>query len=226
MGFHNRNSAIRFLKIDPLPSEIIPGGTIVEEVVVPWIGQPIGTIVNRPSDKPPDPFSRGRVRTLWYFISAGSVTPSMVCDTLLEDIHIRVRDSYRRIYDHRNAPRGSFIASGDDDEIVDKVIEWAGLSEKWVENDLYERHDFWREVLMECYNVQVKTREWEGGGPGLSGVWYSVRSMNPSELRKEIGHWFEVMVERDKVELEQSRVLAGIKKAKRLARKKEHGEKQ
>jgi len=52
-------SAIRFREIDPIPSEIIPGGTVVEIARVRWIDGPIGTIVSRPSDKLPDPMSGG-----------------------------------------------------------------------------------------------------------------------------------------------------------------------
>jgi hypothetical protein len=72
---------------------------------------------------------------------------------------------------------------------------------------------------MECDNVVVKSKNWEGGGPGLSDVWFSVRSMNANELRKEIAHLFDLMVKRDKVELEQVRLVAEAKKAARKAKK-------
>ena len=220
MGRSQIYSAISFRKIDPIPSQIIPGGTVVEIARVRWIDGPIGTIVSRPSDKPPDPMSGGRVRTLWYFIPTNATAPTIESDTVRDVLHILIQSAYRGIYDKRNAPRGTFIASGDDYEIVGNVIAWAGLSERWNENDLCDRHDFWREVLMECDNVVVKSKNWEGGGPGLSDVWFSVRSMNAKELRKEIAHWFDLMVERDKVKLEQDKLLAEAKAAAKEAKRK------
>lgn len=78
---------------------------------------------------------------------------------------------------------------------------------------------------MECDNVLVKSKNWEGGGPGLSDVWFSVRSMNAKELRTEIAHWFDLMVERDKVEVEQAKLLAEAKKAARKAKREAHAKK-
>jgi hypothetical protein len=229
MGKRQIYSAIRFRKLDPIPSEIIPGGTVVEEAHVPWVDGPIGNVVRLPTDDPPHCPWWGPTRTLWYFIPTGATAPTVECDTIPESIHSLTKEAYRGIYDSRNAPRGTFIASGDDYEIVGNVIAWAGLSERWSENDLCDRHDFWREVLMECDNVVVKSKNWEGGGPGLSDVWFSVRSMNAKELRREIAHWFEVMVERDKEELEQAKLLAeaneAAKEAKRKAKKDARGKK-
>lgn len=198
MSFHNHNSAIHFREIGATPSQHIPGGTVVEQVVVPWLENPIGVIISKLSDNPPDVLSWGRVRTLWYFIPATRETPLLECDTILEEMHVRVRDFYRKIFDKRNAPRGSFIASGDDCEIEGKVIEWAGLTDQWEELGLGERHSFWKDVLWPCTSVRIKTQEWEGGGPGLSGVWYSVRTMDAKKLREEIAEWFQLLVEKDK----------------------------
>jgi hypothetical protein len=202
-----------------------PGGTVVEEAHVPWIDGSIGTVVRLPTDDPPHCPWWGPTRTLWYFIPTNSTAPTVECDNIPEGLHILIYEAYRGIYDNRNAPRGTFIASGDDYEIVGNVIAWAGLSERWNENDLCDRHDFWREVLMECDNVVVKSKNWEGGGPGLSDVWFSVRSMNAKELRKEIAHWFDLMVERDKVKLEQDKLLAEAKKAARKAKKESRDKK-
>ena len=224
MSFHNRNSAIRFREVEPSPCQDIPGGTVTEQVVVPWLGNPIGVIVSRPSEKPPDALSWGRVRTLWYFVPADSNDVIIQCDTILEDIHIRVQDHYRRVYDNRNAPRGNFIASGDDCEIEGLVMEWAGLTDPWEESGLGERHSFWKDVLWPCASVKIKTREWEGGGPGLSGTWYRVRTMNPSKLREEISSWFKILIERDKEDQAKALLLAERKNAKRKSRKRAPGE--
>jgi hypothetical protein len=220
MGRSQIYSAISFRKINPIPSEIIPGGTVVEEAHVPWIDGSIGTVVRLPTDDPPHCPWWGPTRTLWYFIPTNSTAPTVECDTIPEGLHSLINEAYRGIYDNRNTPRGTFIASGDDYEIVGNVIAWAGLSERWSENNLCDRHDFWREVLMECDNVVVKSKNWEGGGPGLSDVWFIVRSMNAKELRKEIAHWFDLMVERDKVELEQAKLLAEAKEAAKEATRK------
>lgn len=224
MGIRTVHSAIEFRKIDPVASEIIPGGTVVEKAYVRWIDGSIGCVVRLPTNDPPHCPWWGPTRTLWYFIPTDATAPTVQCDTIPEELHGLVRKAYRGVYDNRNAPRGTFIASGDDCEIVGKVVEWAGLSERWEENDLYCRRDFWEEVLMECDNVLITSKTWEGGGPGLSGVWFSVRSMDAKALRKEIVHWFEIMVERDKVEVAQDKLvaekMAAEKKAKREARKK------
>jgi hypothetical protein len=221
MGFHNRNSAIRFREIDPYPSEDIAGGTVVEKVIVPWLEIPIGVIVSRPSDKPPDAYSWGRVRTLWYFIPVFPDDPILQSDTIVEDIHIRVRDYYRRIYDNRNAPRGTFVASADDCDIESEVIEWAGLTERWEQSGLGDRKSFWRDVLWSCSEVIIKTNEWEGGGPGLSGTWYTVRTMNPSRLREEIAEWFEILIEKDKKEQAEQQAAALVAAEKKKAKNAE-----
>lgn len=223
MGKKAVHSAIHFRKIDPVASEIIAGGTAVEEAHVHWVEGPIGCVVRLPTNDPPHCPWWGPTRTLWYFIPTNATAPTVECDTIPEQLHELIRKSYRGVYDNRNAPRGTSIASGDDCGIVDKVVAWAGLSERWEENNLCDRRDFWEEVLMNCDNVLVNTKTWEGGGPGLSGVWFSVRSMNAKELRKEIAHWFEIMVERDKVDVAQAKLLAekkaAEKKAKREAKK-------
>jgi len=221
MGFHNRNSAIRFREIEPYPSEDIAGGTVVEKVMVPWLEEPIGVIISRPSDKPPDAFSWGRVRTLWYFIPAYTGEPRLQSDTIIEDIHIRVRDYFRRIYDNRNAPRGTFVASADDCDIESEVIEWAGLTERWEESGMGDRQSFWRDVLWPCSEVIIKTNEWEGGGPGLSGTWYTVRTLNPSKLREEIAVWFEILVDKDKMEQAEEQAAALVAAEKKKAKKAE-----
>jgi hypothetical protein len=197
MGFHNRNSAIRFRELEAAPYRHIPGGTVVEHAVVPWLENPIGVIVSKPSDKPPDPLSWGRVRTLWYFIPRNHETPMLECDTILEEMHIRVHDFYRGVFDNRNAPRGTLIASGDDCEIEGMVIAWADLTDQWEESGLGERYSFWKDVLWPCKSVRIKTQEWEGGGPGLSGTWFTVRSMDPDQLLDEISEWFQILIERD-----------------------------
>lgn len=205
MGFHNRNSAIRFREVEATSSPHIPGGTVVEHVVVPWLENPIGVIVSRRSDKPPDALSWGRVRILYYFIPSTRTIPILECDTILEEMHIQVRDFYRRVFDKRNAPRGTLIASGDDYEIEGKVIEWAGLTSQWEESGLGERYSFWKEVLGLCPSVRIKTQEWEGGGPSLSDTWFTVRSTHPERLREEIAKMFQILAEREKEIQEKAR---------------------
>ena len=179
-------SAIRFRTVEAAPCERIPGGTVREQVCVPWLDQSIGIIVSRPLDKPPDPLSWGRVRTLWYFVPTDPGSTILQCDTIIEEIRKRVRDRFRGIYDRRNAPRGTRIASGDDCVIETMVLEWSGMLDAWEAWDQADRHSFYSEVLRYCPSAILKSREWEGGGPGLSGTWFSVHSMHPEQLREEI----------------------------------------
>lgn len=60
------------------------------------------------------------------------------------------------------------------------------MLDTWVEADFDLRFSFWKDVLKWCDHFDYESREWEGGGPGLSGVWFKVRTNNPKALKQEI----------------------------------------
>jgi hypothetical protein len=192
-------SAIYFKSVEPVPCEFIPGGTIQERAFVSWEEDPIGTIVSRLSDKPPDPLSWGRVRTLWYFVPWGKDYPTVKCDTIVQALRKEVQNCYRGIFDLRNAPRGTRIASGDECEVETLVLKWSGMMDTWNAWEYADDHSFYREVLRYCPSVILKSKEWEGGGPGLSDTWFSVRGRNPAKLREEIASGIQnLMIEESK----------------------------
>lgn len=189
-------SAIHFHPLQPAPSAEIPGGTIMEEVRVPWLDEPIGTIVSRPSDQPPDSLSRGRIRTLWFFVPADPGSTIIKCDTVREALHLMIRDRFHGIFDLKNQPRGSQIASGDEDEIEALVLDWAGQFDAWNGADLSADHSVIRDVLRVCPSAIIRKQAREGGGPGLSGTWYSVRARNKEQLRTEIAEVVQSLVQK------------------------------
>lgn len=190
----NRTSAIYFVPVKPCPCETIPGGTVCEEVCVPWLAEPLGKIVSRLSDQPPDELSRGRVRTYWYFLPGDPASATLQSDTSVHDVHLRVQLHYRGVYDLKNARLGRVIASGDDCEIEDKVLEWSGMCEIWNDAELSRGSSFYRDVLMSCPSATLRSAEWDGNTPGRSGVWFTVRSRNPDALRQEIAAGIQVLI--------------------------------
>jgi len=78
------------------------------------------------------------------------------------------------------------IASADDGEIGDELLDWSGLSELWHERGLAGECDFLRDVAEHCASIDISTEQWGGDAPGLSGVWYTVSTRDPDQLRGEM----------------------------------------
>jgi hypothetical protein len=78
------------------------------------------------------------------------------------------------------------IASADDGEIGDELLDWSGLSKLWNEQGLAGDYDFFRDVAEHCASIDISTEQWGGDAPGLSGVWYTVSTRDPDQLRSEM----------------------------------------
>jgi len=84
------------------------------------------------------------------------------------------------------AKRLEEIASADDGEIGGELLDWSGLSKMWNEQGLSGDYDFLRDVAEHCASIDISTEPWGGDAPGLSGVWYTVSTRDPDQLRREM----------------------------------------
>jgi hypothetical protein len=84
------------------------------------------------------------------------------------------------------AKRLEEIASADDGEIGGELLDWSGLSKIWNEQGLAGDYDFLRDVAEHCASIGISTEQWGGDAPGLSGVWYTVSTRDPDQLRSEM----------------------------------------
>ena len=84
------------------------------------------------------------------------------------------------------AKRLEEIASADDGEIGGELLDWSGLSKIWNEHSLAGDYDFLRDVAEHCASIDISTEQWGGDAPGLSGVWYTVSTRDPDQLRREM----------------------------------------
>ena len=86
------------------------------------------------------------------------------------------------------------VASSEDGEISEELLTWSGLSELWQEHGLLGDYDFLRDVAEHCDCIDISTEQWGGDAPGLSGIWYSVTTRDPSRLRKEMRSRLENLI--------------------------------
>jgi hypothetical protein len=176
----------------------VVGGTVVAKVVVHALEDPIGWIVSSPADVTPDEPPKAAEAKLWHFVPARGIVPILSGGTRQIALYDAVRGQCERICNllAPDRPNWRTIASGDDRDIENRVLEWCGMMEAWVGGGLDERFSFWSDVLEMCDHFDSESREWEGGGPGLSGVWFKVRTNNPKALKQEIADLIKELASR------------------------------
>jgi hypothetical protein len=86
------------------------------------------------------------------------------------------------------------IACADDGEIGGELLDWSGLSKMWHEHGLSGGYDFLRDVAEHCGSIDISTEQWGGDAPGLSGVWYSVSTRDPDQLRSEMQSRVQLLI--------------------------------
>ena len=90
------------------------------------------------------------------------------------------------------------IASADDGEIGGELLDWSGLSKVWQEQGLVGDYDFLRDVAEHCDCIDISTEQWGGDAPGLSGVWYTVATRDPVQLRTEMHARVQKLIDQTK----------------------------
>jgi hypothetical protein len=78
------------------------------------------------------------------------------------------------------------IASADDDTIAEEVLAWSGLGKLWDQHELGEIYDFISDVLEDCPSAWIDQESWDNDLPGHSGVWHTVSTSDPKQLKAEI----------------------------------------
>lgn len=177
---------IRMVPVEARPCEKIPEGTVLHKVACPWFEEPIGWVVLAPEAMPPNTRSRKKPRELWTFLPTCSLEATLGGFASLRKLLSAVRKQYRRIYDRAPCPQRQHFACGDDCDIESSILEKCGMLDVWWDNHLGDEYSVLRDVLLDCQSVDYWDRMWEGGGPGLSGVWYHVHSANPSHFIREV----------------------------------------
>lgn len=202
-------SLIRFRQVTPYPSPKIKGGTVVEVVYVEGDDAPIATIVHKVSDKPPDPSSGGRSRVYWHLVPEDPTEPMRTTEMPAPMRYGIFKESYGEA--HRvKLPKWKKIASGDDCEISGMVMDWAGVEIDWDGHAYWGNFSFEDHLFDRCKHLDYDCKEWGGSAPGLSGIWYTVRSDDPEALKDEI-----IRLMRDEIPLELQEIYA--KRQKELA---------
>jgi hypothetical protein len=180
-----RSREIRFLPVDARPCDQIPGGTILGKAESPLLEEPIGWIVRSPAEIPSgEPPAKPSV--VWHFLPTCGVDPAFSDFKDQGALQTAVRREYCGIYDRRPCKHRRQIAKGDDCEIESMVLEWCGLVDVWNDNELCDDYSVITDVLPDCLSIVYWSREWEGGGPGLSGYKYYVETEDPNLSVREI----------------------------------------
>jgi len=116
------------------------------------------------------------------------------------------------------------IASGDDCEILDRVLTWAGVEIDWDEHAYWDYFSF-DDLFDRCEHLDYDRRGWGGHAPGLSGTWYTVKSDNPTALKEEITHLMRDVIPLKLQEIHRKRqeqeAIAAAKRAAQNARRRE-----
>ena len=223
MSTDRYRSLIRFRKVDPYPSPRIEGGTVEEVVHVEGDDTPIATIVHKVSDNPPDPWSGGRVRVYWHMVPEDPEEPIRTTEMPASMRHDYFRESYGDAY-RIKLPPWKKIASGDDCEILGKVLEWAGIEIDWEEHAYWVYFSF-DDLFYRCDHLDYYGREWGGHAPGLSGTWYTVKTDNPEALKEQIKHLMRDEIPLELQEIHRKRqeqeAIEAAKRAAQNARRRE-----
>lgn len=183
---NSRHNAISFLPVDPKPCDRITGGTIFGKVGCLSFGEPIGWIVRSSIEIPLGDPSFAKPPVAWHFLPTCGIEPVLSGCTDQGALQNAVRKQYRGFYDRLSGNSRKRVATGDDCEVDEMILKWCGVSDFWDEHSLSEDYSVIKDVLDSCDSADYSTREWYGGGPGLSGVWYSVYTMNPALFIREV----------------------------------------
>lgn len=180
------SSVIRFLPVDVRPCELIPGGTVLGEVTCPSFEEPIGwivqsTVVPETGDAPSSKLSK-----VWYFLPTCGIEPRLSDYSDQGALYTAIRQQYSRYYDRLPRTSRKRVATGDDCEIDGMILEWCGMIDFWDEHELDYDYSVRNDVLDYCDSADYWTRDWYGGGPGLSGVWYNVYTLNPALFIRQV----------------------------------------
>lgn len=185
-GKSRRSSLIRILPVEAHPCVQIPGGMVLGKVVCPSFEEPIGWIVRSAGNIPEDAPSPLKPYEDWTFLPTCGIEPVLSGFANQGALQFAVRQQYRRMYDRMPGTRRRLVAKGDDCEIDSMILKWCGIDGFWDDNNLSDDYSVFGDVLPDCNNSDYWTREWYGGGPGLSGVWYYVFTENPSLFIREV----------------------------------------
>jgi len=71
----------------------------------------------------------------------------------------------------------------------------------WDEHKYWDHFSFDDHLIDRCQYLDYDLREWGGGGPGLGGNWYTVKSDDPAALKEELAHLM-----REEIPLELQRI--------------------
>jgi hypothetical protein len=78
------------------------------------------------------------------------------------------------------------VATGDDDVICSRLLEWSGLTRVWHQYELDQDHNFITEIAAHCAGLSIDSEEWDGDYPGRSGEWYTISTSKPEEVIHEL----------------------------------------
>jgi hypothetical protein len=177
---------IRFLPVERRPCEKIPGGTVLGQVGCPSFEEPIGWIVQSPGViKTGEPLPTQPPKA-WHFLPTCGIEPTLNDFTDQGALQNAVRQQYRGFYDRLPRKSRKRVATGDDCEIDGMILEWCGMVDFWDEHELDYDYSVRNDVLDYCDSADYWTRDWYGGGPGLSGVWYNVYTLNPALFIRQV----------------------------------------
>lgn len=182
----SRSTAITFLPVEAHSCVQIPGGTVLGKVVCPSFEEPIGWIVRSPGEIPPGEPTSTKHPMVWHFLPTCGIEPALSGFTDQGALHNAVRQQYRGFYDRLPRSSRKRVATGDDSEIDGMILDWCGITGLWDEHDLSDDYSVANDVLDDCHSADYWTREWYGGGPGLSGVWYEVYTPNPALFIRQV----------------------------------------
>lgn len=181
-----RSSVIRFLPFDVRPCEQIPGGAVLGQVGCPSFEEPIGWIVQSPGVIKTGGPSPTKPPKVWHFLPTCEIEPVLSDFSDQGALQTAVRQQYSGFYDRLPRKSRKRVATGDDCEIDGMILKWCGLLDFWDDHDLSADYSVTNDVLADCDSADYSTREWYSGGPGLSGVWYQVYTMNPALLIRQV----------------------------------------
>jgi hypothetical protein len=182
----SRSNVIRFLPVDPRPCDQIPGGAVLGKVGCPSFEEPIGWIVRSPGEIPPGESTFTKPPVAWHFLPTCGIEPVLSGFTDQGALQNAVRQQYGGFYDRLPRNSRKRVATGDDCEIDGMILKWCGMIDFWDEHELSDDYSVTNDVLDDCDSADYWTREWYGGGPGLSGVWYDVYTLNPSLFIRQV----------------------------------------
>jgi hypothetical protein len=176
-----QSKAIRFLPVNTRPCDQIPGGAVLGKAECPSFEEPIGWIVRSPVES-----SHTKPSAVWHFLPTCGIEPVLSDFTDQGSLQNAVRQQYSGFYDRLPRNSRKRVATGDDCKIDGMILKWCGMIDFWDEHELSDDYSVTNDVLDECDSSDHWTREWYGGGPGLSGVWYDVYTLNPALFIRQV----------------------------------------